>query len=72
MSSNISRVNRSRWPHHRAALERNGFAIERFGVTKRLPLDAIGAIRPRLAPEFRGLADEELAIYGFFMACRAV
>jgi len=28
MSSNISRVNRCRWPQHRAALEKNRFAIE--------------------------------------------
>lgn len=72
MSSNISRVNRCRWPQHRTSLESNGFSIERFGVTKQLERREVRAIRRRLGSPFAELTDEELAINGFYMACRAV
>jgi hypothetical protein len=55
-----------------AALERNRFAVERFGVTKRLEVSEIRSIRPRLRPPFREMTDEELRICGFYIACRAV
>lgn len=72
MSSNLSRVNRARWLQHRAALERNRFTIERFGVTKLLEVAQVRSIRPRLRSPFREMTDEELRIHGFYIACRAV
>lgn len=72
MSSHIGRINRCRWPQHRDALDRNRFRIERFGATAILDLSQVRSIRPRLAPPFREMADEDLSIYGFFVVCRAV
>ena len=72
MSSNISRVNRARWPQHRVSIERNRFTIERFVATKLLEIAQVRSIRPRLRSPFREMTDEELRICGFHIACRAV
>jgi cyclopropane fatty-acyl-phospholipid synthase-like methyltransferase len=72
MSSNISRVNRARWPQHRVSIERNRFTIERFVATRLLEIAQVRSIRPQLRSPFREMTDEELRIYGFYMACRAV
>jgi SAM-dependent methyltransferase len=69
MSSNLSRTNRQRWPHHRDAMLRHGFAVQRFEATRLLPLDAVREYRGRLARPFRALSDEDLAVYGFFVDC---
>jgi hypothetical protein len=72
MSSDISRINRARWPQHCAALERSRFAIERFGVMKLLDVSQVRAIRPRLRSPFREMTGEELCICGFYIVCRAL
>ncbi|PTL34930.1 hypothetical protein CLG94_12390 [Candidatus Methylomirabilis limnetica] len=72
MSSNISRVNRCRWPQHRAALEKNRFVIEKFEPTKMLSLSEVQSIRSRLRSPFLEMTDEDLSLNGFFVVCRAV
>ena len=72
MSSNISRINRCRWPQHRDALQGKGFVIERFVPTRAYGLEVIRALRARLAPPYSEMTDEELAVGGFFIACRAI
>jgi len=72
MSSNISRINRSRWPDHRASLERNRFVIEHFEVTGRYTRQQVQGIRARLASRFRTMSDDDLAIAGFFVVARGV
>lgn len=72
MSSNISRVNRCRWPQHKASLEKNRFAVEKFVPTRLLGLSRIQSVRPKLRLPFREMTDEELSTLGFFVACRAV
>ena len=72
MSSNISRVNRCRWPQHKAALEKNRFVIDKFAPTKILGLSQVQSVRPKLRSPFREMTDEDLSILGFFVVCRAV
>lgn len=72
MSSNISRVNRCRWPQHKAALEKNGFVVEKFEPTKMLSVSQVQSIRSRLCSPFREMTDEDLSLGGFFVLCRAV
>jgi hypothetical protein len=40
------------------------------GLPDRAPLADVAEIRPRLAPRFRALSDEELAIAGFMIVAR--
>ena len=70
MSSNLSRVNRQRWPHHRDALLRHGFTIDGFRATRLLPLPTVQEYRHKLAAPFRALSDADLMVYGFFVDCR--
>ena len=72
MSSNISRINRCRWPQHKASMEENRFEIERFFPTRIYPPEQIGLIRSRLVRPFKEMRDEDLAIGGCFVTCRAV
>ena len=72
MSSNIGRVNRCRWPQHKATLERNRFTVEKFAPTKILSLSQVQSVRPKLRSPFWEMTDEELSILGFFVVCRAV
>lgn len=71
MPSNISRVNRCRCSQHKAALEKNRFAIEKFAPTKMLGLSQVQSIRPKLRSPFWEMTDEDLSILGFFVVCRA-
>jgi len=70
MSSNLTRINRRRWSHHRVAILKAGFRIERFLPTAVFPRHAVDSIRPRLSSGFKDLSDEDLAIAGFFVVCR--
>jgi SAM-dependent methyltransferase len=72
MSSNISRVNRCRWPQHRAAIEKAGFVIEKFAPTKFFDLSQVRSIRLKLRSPFREMTDEDLSISGFFVVCRSI
>jgi hypothetical protein len=72
MSSNISWVNRCRWPQHRAALERSRFIIEKFAPMNILDVSQIQSIRSNLQYPFREMTDADLIINGFFVVCRAV
>jgi SAM-dependent methyltransferase len=70
MTSNTGEPNRVRLPEYRRILEDLGFADVDIRVKSRFDPELLRRIRPRLAPPFRALSDDDLSVAVFLVTAR--
>lgn len=70
MGNNVGQLNRFRFSHYLAFLEKSGFQIESYEITKRIGSSKIGEIRDSLDSIFAELSDDDLSILGFKFRAR--
>jgi SAM-dependent methyltransferase len=71
MTSNTGEPNRVRLSEYRRILEDLGFVDVNIRVKSRFDPELVRRVRPRLAPQFRALSDEDLSVAVFLVTARA-